>query len=339
MTSSSERATSPGDRQHADAECLSRHHFQIGQLNDGRTLARAIWFCVPTTAERDRDSSFRVAAATSILRRAPARSRSFTTLADPRPPNTRIQRLTSCPVRARGGGVLVQQPSQLTAYMLVNTASDLAGRPHRTIGGTLRAGHELQRITCELHRIAHGTSDVHRTVRRPGSARSATPSAIEPPRRDRRRCSAASGAPAIVRNLNLTDVNDHRHRSSAILGVARRATNAGTISNVIRSAATSAAARRLERDRRRPGRTKQGRHRRTPARPPLSASEIPIPRPPRISRAGWSAPISGPSRIVGERQRERRRIQHGRRAGGPERLQPRRGIDHIVVRERQRHRR
>ena len=84
-------------------------------------------------------------------------------------------------------------------------------------------------------------------------------------------------------------------------------------------------------------RSRRQQFRHDPVRPPRSAMFRPGTEAPP---AGSSPPISGPSPdLVGERQRERRRIQHGRRAGGPERLQPRRGIDHIVVRERQRHRR
>ena len=99
---------------------------------------------------------------------------------------------------------------------------------------------------------------------------------------------------ATVRNLNLANVNITGTGSSTILGVVA-GENRGTISNVHSLSGTVSSGSQT-------GVIAGGlvgqntASSPTPARPPLSASEIPIPRPPRILRADWSAPISGPSR-------------------------------------------
>ena len=74
----------------------------------------------------------------------------------PGPQTTKYQNPTNyfCPPCPGGGGVFVQQPSQLTAYMLVNNASDL--QTVSTNRRDLCTGPELQRRW--IHRVRSGTT-------------------------------------------------------------------------------------------------------------------------------------------------------------------------------------
>ena len=83
------------------------------------------------------------------------------------PQTTKYQNPTNyfCPPCPGGGGVFVRQPSQLTAYMLVNTASDLdAVRTNQS--GTYALG---TKIYLRTQPDFHAHPEFHRAVRRPGS--------------------------------------------------------------------------------------------------------------------------------------------------------------------------
>ena len=95
-----------------------------------------------------------------------------------------------CPPCEGGGGVFVRQPSQLTAYMLVNTASDLDAVRTNRAAPTLWE----RKSTFEPEPDFHAHPEFHRAVRRPGSDHRQPDDRV-----DSRRtlgCSAASVAPA-----------------------------------------------------------------------------------------------------------------------------------------------
>ena len=141
------------------------------------------------------------------------------------PQTTKYQNPTNyfCPPCPGGGGVFVQQPSQLTAYMLVNTASDLdAVRTNQS--GTYALG---TKITFEPNQTF--TPIPNFTGLFDGQGQTIANLAIASTAQNVG-LFGSIGSTGVVRNLNLTDVTVSGP-SSQFVG-ALSGTNAGTISNV-----------------------------------------------------------------------------------------------------------
>ena len=186
------------------------------------------------------------------------------------------------------------QPSQLTAYMLVNTLHDLQARWHQPSGETrtrlagASALPELQPLRSRdtfasgHFRRQWGISPTNLTIsdqstpqlHRPCSGASARRCAIStsPTLTSRRQAPIAFSRRARGRECRAPYQQCPHARSGIVSGGSRPVSLPAVWS--VKTAASSPA----------------------PARPPPSASEIPIPRPPRILRADWLPPISGPSR-------------------------------------------
>ena len=144
------------------------------------------------------------------------------------PQTTKYQNPTNyfCPPCPGGGGVFVRQPSQLTAYMLVNTASDLdAVRTNH--GGTYALG---TKMTFEP--IATFTPIPNFTGLFDGQGQTIANLTIASTPQNVGLFGSIGGA-GEVRNLNLTNVSVSGHSSanSQLVGTLA-GTNAGTISNV-----------------------------------------------------------------------------------------------------------
>ena len=239
-------------------------------------------------------------AVTSIFPAAPARSRSITIHAGESSkyeiPETSVIRLV---FRRRRRS---EQPSQLTAYMLVNNGDDL-----QAVGSSLTS---LGRTRTRWARA---------------SARPASPGTL--PERRSPDCSTAMAASAPVprsailhhqrpqpllvelagravpvrrerRDRPQSQPGQRQHHRHRKLRNSRRSRRREPWHDQQRSYPQRQRQQRLADGRRSPAvwSDKTRASSPTPARPPLSASEIPIPRPPRILRAGWLPPISGPSR-------------------------------------------
>ncbi|HEX7425998.1 MAG TPA: hypothetical protein VF328_03170, partial [Mycobacterium sp.] len=141
------------------------------------------------------------------------------------PQTTKYQNPTNyfCPPCPGGGGVFVQQPSQLTAYMLVNTASDLdAVRTNQS--GTYALG---TKITFEPSQTF--TPIPNFTGLFDGQGQTIANLAIASTAQNVG-LFGSIGSTGVVRNLNLTDVTVSGPSSQFVGSLS--GTNAGTISNV-----------------------------------------------------------------------------------------------------------
>ena len=135
-----------------------------------------------------------------------------------------------CPPCPGGGGVFVQKPSQLTAYMLVNTTSDLdAVRTNQS--GTYALG---TKITFEPNQTF--TPIPNFTGLFDGQGQTIANLTIASTAQNVG-LFGSIGSTGVVRNLNLTDVTVNGPNSQFVGTLA--GTNAGTISNVSATGAAS----------------------------------------------------------------------------------------------------
>src|SRR5262252_3963770 len=136
-----------------------------------------------------------------------------------------------CPPCPGGGGVFVRQPSQLTAYMLVNTASDLdAVRTNQS--GTYALG---TKITFDPNQTF--TPIPNFTGLFDGQGQTIANLTIASTTQNVGLFGTIASA-GEVRNLNLTNVSVNSSVNSQLVGTLA-GTNAGTISNVSASGAVS----------------------------------------------------------------------------------------------------
>src|SRR5262245_23405952 len=142
------------------------------------------------------------------------------------PQTTKYQNPTSylCPPCEGGGGVFVQKPSQLTAYMLVNSASDIdAVRTNQ--GGTYALG---TKITLEPSQTF--TPIPNFTGLFDGQGQTIANLTIASSTAQNVGLFGSIGSTGVVRYLNLTDVTVNAPNSQFVGTLA--GTSAGTISNV-----------------------------------------------------------------------------------------------------------
>jgi mucin-19 len=151
---------------------------------------------------------------------------------NPMPPprlatNMRIRRITSVLPCPGGGGVFVQQPSQLTPYMLVNTASDLDA-VRTNLSGTYALGRDINAGS-----IANFTPIATFSGLFEGQNQTISNLTIKPVDSTTQNIGlfgtiARAGE---VRNLHLTNVSVNSSVSSQSVGTVA-GTNAGTVSDV-----------------------------------------------------------------------------------------------------------
>ena len=247
------------------------------------------------------------------------------------------------------GHVVVQQLSQVTAYMLVNTANDLQAVTASTSRPNAYAlGRDINASSiANFTPIGNGTSAFNGHFRRPGShdqqsddraiglhnskhrpvrkhrpywhRAQSQPDRCQDQRQSKRPIAIgrhARGRECRAQSVNVSVSGPNSQVSGFVNGVGIPGVGAGGLvgqnSGLIANSSSAAT---------------------------VSVGDSNSATASNTAGGLIATNLGTITELVGERQRERRRIQHGRRAGGPERLQPRRGIDHIVVRERRRHRR
>jgi filamentous hemagglutinin family protein len=128
-----------------------------------------------------------------------------------------------CPPCPGGGGVFVNQPSQLTAYMLVNNAADLQN-VSTNVGGTYALGRNI-----DAGSIANFTPIQNFTGLLDGQGQTIANVTIASTAQNVG-LFGSIGSAGVVRNLNLADVTVSGLGSQFVGTLA--GTNAGTISNV-----------------------------------------------------------------------------------------------------------
>jgi filamentous hemagglutinin family protein len=128
-----------------------------------------------------------------------------------------------CPPCPGGGGVFVNQPSQLTAYMLVNNATDLQN-VSTNVGGTYALGRNI-----DAGSIANFTPIQNFTGLLDGQGQTIANLTIASTAQNVGLLGSI-GSAGVVRNLNLADVTVSGLGSQFVGTLA--GTNAGTISNV-----------------------------------------------------------------------------------------------------------
>jgi subtilisin family serine protease len=138
-----------------------------------------------------------------------------------------------CPPCPGGGGVFVNvnQPSQLTAYMLVNNGTDLQN-VSTNVGGTYALGRNI-----DAGSIANFTPIQNFTGLFDGQGQTIATLTIASTAQNVGLFGTIASA-GEVRNLNLTNVSVNSSASSQLVGTLA-GTNAGTISNVSASGAVS----------------------------------------------------------------------------------------------------
>jgi filamentous hemagglutinin family protein len=128
-----------------------------------------------------------------------------------------------CPPCPGGGGVFVNQPSQLTAYMLVNNATDLQN-VSTNVGGIYALGRNI-----DAGSIANFTPIQNFTGLLDGQGQTITNVTVASTAQNVG-LFGSIGSAGVVRNLNLADVTVNGLGSQFVGTLA--GTNAGTISNV-----------------------------------------------------------------------------------------------------------
>src|SRR5947208_1332301 len=143
----------------------------------------------------------------------------------PGSPTTKYENPTNyfCPPCPGGGGIFVQQPSQLTAYMLVNTASDLDAL-RTNVSGTYALGRDINAGS-----IPNFTPIPNFAGLFDGQGQTIANLTITSTAQNVGLFSSI-GSTGVVRNLNLADATVSGLTSQFVGTLA--GTNAGTISNV-----------------------------------------------------------------------------------------------------------